>query len=119
VRLSPEAGAAARIEHRMADGAANPYTATAAVLQAARLGVVGRYALQPHETGDGLENTDATESVAESLAGALDALEADEALVEAVGRGLVGNHVGIKRHEIARTADLDEQGMRDHYIRFV
>jgi hypothetical protein len=33
-------------------------------------------------------------------------------------RGLVGNHVGIKRHEIARTADLDEQGMRDHYIRF-
>ncbi|MCZ8106182.1 MAG: glutamine synthetase family protein [Burkholderiaceae bacterium] len=119
VRLSPEAGAAARIEHRMADGAANPYTATAAVLQAARLGVVGRYALQPHETGDGLENTDATESVAESLAGALDALEADEALVEAVGRGLVDNHVGIKRHEIARTADLDEQGMRDHYIRFV
>jgi glutamine synthetase len=119
VRLSPEAGAAARIEHRMGDAAANPYTLTAAVLQAARMGVVHQYALPPEETGDCLENKDATESVAETLGGALDALEADTVLTSALGQGLVDNHVGIKRHEITRTADLDEQGVRDHYIRFI
>lgn len=119
VRLSPEPGAAARIEHRMADGAANPYTLTAAVLQAARLGVVKRYPLQAHETGDGLEHTDAQESVADHLGGALDALEADTALTQALGQGLVDNHVGIKRHEMTRTAGLSGQALRDHYIRFI
>ena len=39
VRVPGERGPATRIEHRVADGAANPYVAAAAVLQAARLGV--------------------------------------------------------------------------------
>lgn len=122
VRLSPEAGAGARIEHRMGDGAANPYTLTAAVLQAARLGVVNHYPLQAAETGDCLENKDATESVAETLGGALDALEADRALTTAVGQGLVDNHIGIKRHEVTRTAELagsGEHALRDYYIRHI
>lgn len=119
VRLSPEAGRAARIEHRMGDGAANVYTLTAAVLQAARLGLVNAYPLQAHETGDGLENTDATESVAENLSGALDALEADTALAQALGQDLVDNHIGIKRHEVERTAALEGDALRDHYIRFI
>ena len=38
-RISGEGGAKARLEHRMADASANPYTAVASVLQAARLGV--------------------------------------------------------------------------------
>jgi glutamine synthetase len=117
VRLSAEDGAAARIEHRMGDGAANPYTLTAAVLQAARLGFVNQYTLQPHETGDCLENNDATVGIADTLAQALDALEADTALVEAVGAGLVANHVGIKRHEAERTAALEGDAQRDYYIR--
>ena len=37
-RLSADGGRRARIEHRMGDGAANPYTLVAPVLQAARLG---------------------------------------------------------------------------------
>jgi glutamine synthetase len=119
VRLSAEAGPAARIEHRMGDACANPYTHTAAVLQAARLGWIHRYALQPAETGDCLENKDATRSVAPDLAGALDALEADTALVQAVGEGLVANHVGMKRHEITRTAALAGDALRDYYIRFI
>jgi glutamine synthetase len=119
VRLSAETGPGARIEHRMGDAAANPYTHTAAVLQAARLGVVNAYPLQPFETGDCLENKDATQSVAKNLAGALDALEADTALTQALGEGLVANHVGIKRHEIERTAGLEGDALRDHYIRFI
>ncbi len=119
VRLSAEAGPGARIEHRMGDACANPYTHTAAVLQAARLGVIHNYPLQAAETGDCLENKDATHSVPANLAGALDALEADTALVQAVGEGLVANHVGIKRHEIERTAGLEGDALRDHYIRFI
>ena len=119
VRLSSEAGPAARIEHRMGDATANPYTHTAAVLQAARLGVVHGYALQAMETGDCLENKDATQSVAENLTGALDALEADPVLTQALGEGLVANHVGIKRHEVERTAALQGDALRNHYIRFI
>ena len=63
VRASAEGGNAARLEHRMGDGAANPYTLVATVLQAARLGVQHGYALQPMETGDGLTGQDATVSV--------------------------------------------------------
>jgi glutamine synthetase len=119
VRLSAESGPAARIEHRMGDACANPYTHTAAVLQAARLGFTQGYDLQPAETGDCLENKDATQSVPETLAAALDALEADHALVSAVGEGLVANHVGIKRHEIERTAKLEGDALRDYYIRYI
>ena len=119
VRLSAESGAGARIEHRMGDASANPYTHTAAVLQAARLGVTLGYPLQPMETGDCLENKDATQSVADTLAGALDALEADQALTDALGAGLVANHVGIKRHEMERTSSLEGDTLRNHYIRFI
>ncbi len=117
VRLSAENGAAARLEHRMGDGAANPYKLVATVPQAARLGLQHGYALQPMETGDGLTGQDATVSVAENLGAALDALEADTALVQAVGPGLVANHVLMKRNEIENTADRDALGARDFYIR--
>jgi glutamine synthetase len=101
----------------MGDGAANPYTLVAAVLQAARLGVVDDSPLPPAETGDGFEHTAAGVGVADDLAGALDALLADTALVAAVGPGLVANHVAIKRDEIARCAGSDPDGVRDYYIR--
>ena len=119
VRLSAEDGAAARIEHRMGDGAANPYTLVAAVLQAARLGVVHQHPLQAMETGDGLTGQDATVSVPDTLGAALDALEADTALVQAVGAELVANHVFIKRAEIEKCTGLDHEGVRHYYIRHV
>jgi glutamine synthetase len=119
VRLSAETGAAARLEHRMGDGAANPYTLVAAVLQAARLGVQGQLPLPPMETGDGLTGQDATEGVPDSLGAALDALEADTALVQALGAELVANHVFMKRDEIQKTAGRDALGARDFYIRYL
>ena len=117
VRASAEGGSAARLEHRMGDGAANPYTLVATVLQAARLGLQHGYPLQPMETGDGLTGQDATVSVPDTLGEALDALEADTTLVQAVGEGLVANHVFMKRDEIAKTAGRDALGARDFYIR--
>ena len=118
-RVTTEAGPKARLEHRMADAAANPYTATAAVLQAALLGVENGYELPAIETGDGFENTDAKEGVAADLAGAIDDLENDTVLASAVGQGLVDNHVFMKRQEVEKTAGLDAEAERAFYAHFV
>jgi glutamine synthetase len=77
VRVSAEGGKKARLEHRMPDAAANPYTIVATILQAALLGYEGGYDLPPRETGDGFTGNDAPHGVAASLAEALDDLEAD------------------------------------------
>ncbi len=101
VRVPAHRGDATRLEHRMPDGAANPYLAVAAVLQAARLGVVEMQSAPEPETGDGIESVNTEVRVAEHLGDALDDLEADGALVEAVGPGVVANLVAVKRAEWA------------------
>lgn len=118
-RISSEGGAKARLEHRMADATANPYTAVAAVLHAARLGVENGHALPPIETGDGFENTDARHGTAIDLKGAVADLEADTALSQAVGAELVANHVFMKRKEAQKTRDLEGDALRDFYVYFV
>lgn len=118
-RISGEGGAKARLEHRMADATSNPYTAVAAVLQAARLGVENAYPLAPIETGDGFEKTDAKEGTAVDLKKAVDDLEADAALSSAVGQMLVDNHVFMKRKEVKKTRDLEGDQLRDFYVYFV
>jgi glutamine synthetase len=116
VRVSAEGGKKARLEHRMADAAANPYTVVATVLQAALLGYEGKYPLQPRETGDGFTGNDAEFGVAASLTAALNDLEADTALSNAVGAGLVENHLYMKRAEVEKTAGLEGDALRDWYI---
>ncbi|HEY8017754.1 MAG TPA: hypothetical protein VIE35_18055 [Dongiaceae bacterium] len=118
-RLSAETGERSRIEHRMGDGAANPYTAVALVLQAARLGLAGGYELPPAETGDCIDRWDAEEGTPDGLADALEALAADHKLVAAVGAALVENHIFVKRHEIEKTASLEGDSLRDFYIYYV
>ncbi|QBF30602.1 glutamine synthetase family protein [Thalassococcus sp. S3] len=118
-RVSAEGGAKARLEHRMADASANSYTAVAAVLQAARLGVEQSYDLPPLETGDGFDRTDAKEGVALDLKGALADLERDEALVAAVGPELVANHLFMKHKEVRKTRDLEGDALRDFYVYFI
>ncbi len=118
-RVSGEGGAKARLEHRMADASANPYTAVAAVLHAARLGVEQDYDLPPMETGDGFEKTDAKQGVAVDLRHAMDDLEADSALTGAVGQMLVDNHIFMKRKEVRKTRDLEGDALRDFYVYYL
>ncbi|MGH1415216.1 MAG: glutamine synthetase [Pelagimonas sp.] len=118
-RISVEGGAKSRLEHRMADASANPYTAVAAVLQAARLGFENNYDLPAYEIGDGFENTDAKDGVALDLKRAMDDLEKDRALGDAVGRLLVYNHVYMKRKEVRKTRDLEGDQLRDFYVYYV
>ena len=119
VRVSAETGAAGRIEHRMADCAASPYFAMAAVLQAALLGVEHGYRLPPAETGDGLETTNTTRHTPDTLGAALDALEADTALTEAVGREIIGNFIAIKREEVRILAGKSAEEQVAYYLHYV
>ncbi len=111
IRVPNERGPAARLEHRLSDGAAVVHTAMAAVLQAARLGWSSGADPGAPESGNGMDTIDATVGVPETLELALDALEGDTALVEAVGEDLVAQHVAVKRSEwgryIAATTDWE------------
>jgi len=118
-RVGGEGGAKARLEHRMADGSSNPYTAVAAVLQAGLLGVENGYDLPAMETGDCFDRVDATVSVAADLGRAMDDLEADLELAAAVGAELVAHQVFMKRKEVKKTRDLEGDGLRDFYVYFV
>ncbi len=118
-RISSETGNHARIEHRMADGAANPYVAAAAILQAAMLGVDKGYALGPAESGDCLESQDATTGVAPNLDQALKDLTEDKTLVGAVGETLVQNLVFIKQTEIEKVSQLADDAARDYYLQYI
>ncbi len=119
VRVSEEGGPKTRLEHRMADASANPYTAVAAVLQAALLGVENSYPLQAPEAGDCFDRIDAGHGVAATLSEAMDDLVVDVALGDAVGRGLTDHHIHMKRIEVTKTAGLAGDALRDYYIWFV
>jgi glutamine synthetase len=119
VRVSEEGGPKTRLEHRMADASCNPYTALAALLQAARLGVENAYPLPEPEAGDCFERTDAGHGVAGSLAEAMDDLEADTALGDALGRAITDHHIFMRRIEVDKTTGLEGAALRDYYIWYV
>lgn len=119
VRVSTEAGAGARIEHRLADCAASPYFGLAALLQAALLGVEEKYELPPVETNDGLDRANTDRHAPDSLSAALDALEADTALSSAVGQGLIDNFLGVKRQEVNILGDRSVEEQIAYYLHYI
>ena len=119
IRIPPERGAPTRIEHRLSDGAAPVHSAMAAVLQAARLGIVNDLDPGAPESGDGFDNVDATVGVPEHLGAGLDALEADTELVEAIGAEIVAQHVAIKRTEWDKFLGATTDWERNEYLPFL
>lgn len=119
VRIPKERGENTRIEHRLADGAANPYIATAATLHAAFLGYQKKYELSDAETGDCLETCDAEQCVADTLGQSLDALAADKELSKAISEDIINHHLSIKRQEwqryLAHTSDWE----KNEYFNFL
>ena len=114
-RVPSHRGVGTRIENRLPDGAANPYHAVAAILHAARFGIVDGLEPPPPETSDGLDAPATDEHAPLDLAQALDALEADKRLVDAVGTEVVGNLLGIKRAEWARfTGAVTDWELREY-----
>lgn len=119
VRVSAETGPAARIEHRMADCAASPYFALAAMLQAALLGYENGYELPAPETNDGLETINTDRHTPHSLPEALDALEADTVLTQAVGAEMIANFIAIKRDEVRIVSELGEAEQLAYYLHYI
>ena len=104
IRIPPERGGATRIEIRVADGAANPYLAIAAVLAAGAHGV--REGLTPPRPVDGDAYRADRELIGPalpaSLDAALEALEGDTVLRRALGPQTIKTFLAVKRFEIER-----------------
>jgi glutamine synthetase len=97
VRVPPARGEATRLEQRTADGAANPYLAGAAVLNAARLGLEQELDAPAPQTKGEPPNTEV--KIPPTLAAALDELNADTELVDAFGPELIEAFTILKRAE--------------------
>ena len=119
VRVPDDRGPLSRIEFRMPDCAANPYTAVATALQAAKLGIENNYDLPDAETLDCLESQSTDRHVPDNLSLALEALNADKVLCQAVGQELVDNHTAIKEQEwqdfVSHTTDWEF----DQYLKYI
>jgi glutamine synthetase len=104
IRIPRERGNATRIEIRVADGAANPYLAIAAVLSAGAHGV--REGLRPPPPVGGDAYRADREVIGRvlpvSLDAALEALERDKVLCRALGPEIVETFLAVKRFEIER-----------------
>ena len=104
IRIPNERGKATRIENRAGDGTANPYLASAAALFAGVDGIDRE--LDPGEPigGDAYALEGGHELMPLTLAEALDALERDEYLKDALGAQFVQAFVALKRSEQRRFA---------------
>jgi len=114
LRIPPELGSAARVEHRVPDTSSNPYLAMAATLAAGLDGI-------EKETDPGeptLENAyhQDYERLPRTLWGALEHLEADDVLREALGDGLVTEFVKLKRDEFDRYQNTVTRWEREEYL---
>jgi glutamine synthetase len=101
VRIPPDRGPGARMEVRLGDATANPYLIIAATAAAAYLGVRDKAELAAPLEGYGY-NPEAAAMLPQTLPAALDALEADTALTEVLGRYFVGSFLAYKRNEVER-----------------
>jgi glutamine synthetase len=104
IRIPPERGRGTRLEIRVADGAANPYLAIAAVLSAGAHGL--REGLRPPPPVDGdayrADRQVIGRPLPVSLDAALEALASDEVLCRALGPEIVKTFLAVKRFEVER-----------------
>ncbi|MFF3419969.1 glutamine synthetase family protein [Streptomyces sp. NPDC002698] len=101
VRIPPERGSGARLELRLGDASANPYLLIAGTIAAALLGV--RAGEEPEAPLEGYGyDTARSALLPTSLAAALDALEADTALTDILGKDFTSSFLTYKRDEVER-----------------
>ncbi len=107
VRVPPSRGSQTRLQHRLADAAANPYLAVAALLHAARLGDKSR--VNPGKSLNDYrdDEPDDGRTVPTTLAEAVEALRSDGELSSAVGPRLVDNFCGLKSIEWSSFVDAE------------
>lgn len=101
VRVPPERGAASRFEVRLGDSSANPYLGIAGLLAAAYLGIRDRVEPPAPLEGYGYDTSKAP-LLPSSLSEALDALAADDAFAEVLGKEFSTAYLTYKRNEVER-----------------
>jgi len=101
VRVPPERGAGSRLEVRLGDASANPYLLIAGIAAAMLLGVLADE--QPPTPLEGYGYDPERSAVLPmSLSAALDALEADTAFADLLGKDFVAAFLSYKRNEVKR-----------------
>jgi len=113
LRIPPELGPAARIEHRVPDSACNPYLGLAATLAAGLDGI--RNETDPGDPTLANAYEEEYDSLPRTLWAALDELEADDVLTEALGKPLVEEFLKLKRDEFNRYMDSVTEWEREEY----
>lgn len=116
VRVPTERGRATRVELRVGDGAANAHLAIAVVLFAGLHGLRERLEPPPHVSGDLYREPGEGAALPTTLEAALDALEADDVLVEALGPEIVEAFLAIKRFEVERHRAWVSDWELDEYL---
>jgi glutamine synthetase len=117
IRIPAERGRATRVEVRVGDGSANPYLAIAATLFAGLHGLRERLPLGAPVSGDAyVQGDEAGAELPQSLDAALDALEADELLRDAIGPAIVDTFLGVKRFELERHRTWVSDWEIDEYL---
>ena len=119
VRIPLERGKATRVEHRLADCAANPYVAAAAALQACLLGYQENYQVPDPESNENFSGSNSDNVVADTLGNALVDLRADKALCDAVGTQLVEHFIALKTKEWNDYLDHTTDWEMDTYLQFI
>ena len=108
-RVPAERGPATRIENRMPCGTSSPYLASAAMLNAALLGVVdGRDCGDP-QIGDADSEPNTDRHTPHTLAEALKAVEADTVLSEAMGQELTSTYLALRHYDLSRWEAQQQQ----------
>ncbi|SEA20155.1 glutamine synthetase [Haloplanus vescus] len=113
LRIPPELGSAARVEHRVPDSSCNPYLGLAATLAAGLDGI--RNETDPGEPTLANAYEEDYDRLPRTLWAALDELEADEVLTEALGEPLVEEFLKLKRDEFDRYMDSVTEWERAEY----
>ncbi len=117
VRVPGQRGLGTRIEHRMADGTANPHLLTAALFAAGLSGVERELPLPEPQQGDADAEPNTERHTPHSLKEALDALEADEILRSYFHPDLIQVYVDLKRKEIGRWSAAVTDWEQQEYAR--
>ncbi len=107
LRVVGQAGdPATRIENRIGEPAANPYLYIASQIHAGLDGIARQLKAPPGSTAPYAAGND---KLPTSLGEALDALQADDALAQGLGRDFVGYFSRIKRQELRRFDEAEDK----------
>jgi glutamine synthetase len=115
IRIPAERAASTRVEVRVGDGSANPYLAIAATLLAGLHGLRDQLQLPDPIEGDAYTQ-EQDNPLPASLTEALDALEADAYIRDAIGAPIVDTFLAMKRFEAERHRQWVSDWERDEYL---